>query len=63
MVPLGSPEFPSEVIKGRVIGIGIRGCTVGKRGLAGKGVRMGMVDIVDMDDRPIERFGIDPIPT
>lgn len=60
-MPLGSPEFPSEVIKGRVIGI--RGCTVGKLGLAGMGVRMGMGDIVGMDDRPIEMFGIDPIPT
>lgn len=26
------------------------------------GVRMGMADIVDMDDRPTDRFGIEPIP-
>lgn len=62
-MPLVSPDFPSEVINGRVIGIGTRGCTEGKWRLAGMGVRMGMVDIVGMDDKPTDRFGIDPIPT
>lgn len=61
-LPLGSPGFPREVMRGRVIGVGIRGCTEGMGGLAGMGVRMGMVDIADMDDRPTDRFGIEPIP-
>lgn len=61
-LPLGSPEFPSEVIKGRFIGTGTRDCTEGKGRLAGMGVRMGMVEILGMDDRPIDRFGMDPIP-
>lgn len=61
-LPLGSPEFPRELMRGRVIGVGTRGCTVGMGGLAGMGVRMGMADKVDMDDRPIDRFGIEPIP-
>lgn len=59
-LPLGSPEFPREFMRGRVIGT--RGCTEGMRGLASMGVSMGMADIVDMDDRPIDRFGIEPIP-
>lgn len=62
ILPLGSPEFPREVMRGRVIAVGIRGCTECMRGLTGKGVRMGMADIVDMDDRPTDRFGIEPIP-
>ena len=62
-MPLGSPQFPREVIRGRVIGVGIRGCMEGKGGLAGMGVRMGMMDMADMDDRPTDRFGMDPIPT
>lgn len=61
-LPLGSPEFPSEVIRGRFIGTGTRGCTEGKGRLAGMGVRMGMVEILGMDDRPTDRFGMDPIP-
>lgn len=61
-LPLGSPQFPREVIRGRVIGVGTRGCTEVKGGLAGMGVRMGMMDMADMDDRPRDRFGIDPIP-
>lgn len=63
MVPLVSSGFPNEVINGRFIGIGTRGCTEGKWRLAGMGVRMGMVDIVGMDDKPTDKFGIDPIPT
>lgn len=62
ILPLGSPEFPSEVMRGRVIGVGTRGCTEGMTGLTGMGVRMGMADIADMDDRPTDRFGIEPIP-
>lgn len=61
-LPLGSPEFPRLVIKGRVIGVGIKGRTEGMGGLARMGVRMGMADIVGMDDRPIDKFGIEPIP-
>lgn len=61
-LPLRSPEFPSEVMRGRVIGVGTRGCREGLGGLARRGVRMGMVDIADMDDRPTDRFGIEPIP-
>lgn len=61
-LPLGSPEFPRELMRGRFIGVGTRGCTECMWGLAGMGVRMGMADIVDMDDRPIDRFGIEPIP-
>lgn len=62
ILPLGSPEFPREVMRGRVIGAGTRGCIGCMWGLAGMGVRMGMADIVDMDDRPTDRFGIEPIP-
>lgn len=61
ILPLGSPEFPRVVMRGRVID-GTRGCIEGMRGLAGIGVRMGMADIVDIDDRPTDRFGIEPIP-
>lgn len=61
-VPLWSPEFPSGAISGRVTGVGNRGCIEGMGGLTGMGVRMGMADIADMDDRPIDRFGIEPIP-
>lgn len=61
-LPLWSPQFPREEMRGRVIGVGTRVCTGCMGGLAGMGVRMGMADIVDMDDRPIDRFGIEPIP-
>lgn len=61
-LPLGSPEFPREVMRGRVIGAGIRGCTDGIGGLAEMGVSKGMADIADMDERPTDRFGIEPIP-
>lgn len=61
-MPLGSPKFPMLVIRGKVIGVGTKGCTEGMEGLAGMGVRMGMPDIADMDDRPIDKFGIEPIP-
>ncbi len=56
---MGSPGFPWEVMRGIIIGTGPRGCTECIWGLAGMGVRMGMVD---MDDRPIDRFGKEPIP-
>lgn len=49
-------------MRGRVIGVGTRGCTERMWGLTGMGVRMGMADIADMDDRPTDRFGIEPIP-
>lgn len=61
-VPLWSPEFPSGAIRERVAGTGIRGCTEGMGGLTVMGVRIGMADIADMDDTPIDRFGIEPIP-
>lgn len=61
-LPLVSPEFPREEMRGRVIAVGTKGCTEGMGGLAGMGVRMGMADIVDIDDRPIDKFGIEPIP-
>lgn len=57
--PLGSPEFPREEMRGNVIGVGTRGCTGCMEGLAWMGVNM---DMADMDDRPIVRFGIEPIP-
>lgn len=60
--PLGSPEFPRELMRGRGIGVGTRGCTESVGGLAGMDVRMGVADIADMDDRPTDRFGIEPIP-
>lgn len=65
MLPLGSATFPSELTRGRVMGVGIRGRTGCMRGLTGMGVRMGMADTVDMDDmedRPTDRFGMEPIP-
>lgn len=58
-LPLGSPEFPREVMRGNVIGVGTRGCTGRMGGLTWMGVNM---DMADMDDRPIDRFGIEPIP-
>lgn len=61
-LPLGSPGFPREVMRGRVIGVGTKVCTECMEGLAMMGVRMGMADIADMDERPIDRFGIEPIP-
>ena len=60
--PLGSPVFPWELMRGRAIGVGTRGCTESMGGLAGVGVRMGMADMADIDDRPTDRFGIEPIP-
>lgn len=62
-MPLGSPEFPKEELRGRVICIGTSGTMEGKGGLAGMRVRVDMIGMVDMDDRPTDRFGIDPIPT
>lgn len=62
-MPLESPEFPKEELRGRVICIGTSGTMEGKGGLAGIGVREGMIGMVDMDDRLSDRFGIDPIPT
>lgn len=56
ILPLGSPQFPRQLMRGRVIGVGSRECM---EGLAGMGVRRGMAD---MEDRPIDRFGIEPIP-
>lgn len=61
-LPLGSPQLPRQWMRGRVIGVGRRVCMERMEWLAGKGVRMGMADIVDMNDRPIDRFGIEPIP-
>lgn len=61
-MPFGRPEFPRQLMRGRVIGVGTKVCTACMEGLAGKGVRMGMADIHGMDDRPIDRFGIEPIP-
>lgn len=51
-MPLGSPEFPWQLMRGRVMGTGTRGCM-------GMGVRMGMAG---MEDRPTDRLGIEPIP-
>lgn len=31
-------------------------------GLTGMGVRMGMADMAGMEDRPMDRFGMEPIP-
>lgn len=31
-LPLGSPEFPRLVMRGRVIGLGIKGCMKGMGG-------------------------------
>lgn len=61
-LPLWSPELPRLVIRGRVIGIGTNGCTEAMGGLARMGVSMGMADIADIDERPTDRFGIEPIP-
>lgn len=61
-MPFGSPGFPREVMRGRVMGVGTRGCIDGMTGLIGMGVRIGMTDILDMDDRPTDRFGMEPIP-
>lgn len=58
-LPLGSPEFPRQLMRGRVIGVGTRGCMLG---LTGMGVRMGMADMAGMEDRPMDRFGMEPIP-
>lgn len=54
-MPLGSPEFPRQPMRGRVMGTGTRGC----KGWMGMGVRRGMAG---MDDRPTDRLGIEPIP-
>ena len=61
-LPLGSPDCPRQLTRGRVIGAGISGCTGIVWGLARMGVRMGMADMAGMADRPTDRFGIEPIP-
>lgn len=61
-LPLGSPEFPRQLMRGRVIGVGTRGCMECMLGLTGMGVRMGMADMAGMEDRPTDRFGMEPIP-
>lgn len=61
-LPLGSPGFPMEGIRGRVIDVGIRGVVGMMRGLTGMGDRMGSVDMGGMDEKPTDRFGIEPIP-
>lgn len=61
-LPLGSPWFPMEGMRGRVMGVGIRGWRVGMGGLAGMGVSMGIADMGGMGGKPIDRFGIEPIP-
>lgn len=61
-LPFGSPGYPRQLMRGRVIGVGTRVCTECMEWLAGMGVRMDMADLADMDDRPIDRFGIEPIP-
>lgn len=62
MLPLGSPEFPRQPTRGRVIGVGTSGCTDSMAGLTGTGVRMGAADMTGMEDRPTDRFGMEPIP-
>ena len=59
---LGGPALPMEVMREKGLDVGPRGCTEGMGGLPEMCVRMGMVDIVDMEDRPTDRFGIEPIP-
>lgn len=49
-------------MRGSVIGIGTRGCRESMGELVGIVVRMGMADIADMDDKLIDKFGIEPIP-
>lgn len=63
MLPLGSPEFPRPPMRGRVTGVGTSGCTESmEAGLTGRGVRMGADDMTGMEDRPTDRFGMEPIP-
>lgn len=62
-LPLGRPWLPSGGRRGRVMGVGIRGWRIGMgEGLAGMGVSMGMADMGGMGGKPIDRFGIEPIP-
>lgn len=63
MLPLGSPEIPRPPTRGRVTGVGTSGCTDSmEAGLTGMGVRMGADDMTGKEDRPTDRFGIEPIP-
>lgn len=63
MLPLESPEFPRPPTRGRVTGVGTSGCPQSmEAGLKGVGVRMGTDDMTGMDDRPTDRFGMEPIP-
>lgn len=63
MLPLGSPEFPRPPTRGRVTGVGTSGCTESmEAGLTGRGVSMGAGDMTGMEDRPTDRFGMEPIP-
>lgn len=61
-LPLGSPWFPMEGMRGRVMGVGIIGWREGMEGLAGMGVSMDIADMGGMGGKPIDRFGIEPIP-
>lgn len=54
-MPLGSPEFPWQPMRGRDMGTGTRGC----KGVMEMGVRM---DMAGMDDTPTDRLGSEPIP-
>lgn len=63
MLPLGSPEFPRQPTRGRVTGVGTSGCTESMAaGLRGMGVRMGAAGMTGTEDRPTDRFGMEPIP-
>lgn len=61
-LPLGSPWFAMEGMRGRVMGADIRGWREGMGGLARMGVNMGIADMGGMGGKPIDRFGIEPIP-
>lgn len=54
-MPLGSPGFPWQRMRGKVRGTGTRGC----KGPMGMGVRMGMAG---MGGGPTDRLGMEPIP-
>lgn len=63
MLPLGSPEFPRQPTRGRVTGMGTSGCTESMAaGLRRMGVRMGAAGMTGTEDRPMDRFGMEPIP-
>lgn len=63
MLPLGSPEFPRPPIRGRLTGVGTSGWTDSmEAGLTGMGVRMGADGMTGIEDRPTDRFGMEPIP-